>query len=120
MLAGLKGQTLRQAVRLLLLRKRREQHFANQVGDRRHHPVGIEIVPNPAKAHERQPDFRIFSGANELGAGWVKTSRETGKAYISLRIFHPQIAQWPIYANLGRAAGQDDDDVLAVIVNEAA
>ena len=71
----------------------------------RRNPIGIEIVPNPAKRSEAQPDFRIYSGANELGAGWVKVSRETGK---------------PFYANLGRAAGQDDDDVLAVIVNEAA
>ena len=86
----------------------------------RRNPIGIEIVPNPAKRSEAQPDFRIYSGANELGAGWVKVSRETGKPYVSLRIFHPQIAQWPIYANLGRAAGQDDDDVLTVIVNEAA
>ncbi|WP_087573891.1 DUF736 family protein [Sphingobium sp. 15-1] len=84
----------------------------------RRNPLSIEIVPNPDKRTDGQPDFRIYSGTNELGAGWIKTGRETGKAYISLRIFHPQIAQWPIYANLGRAAGQEDDDVLAVIVNE--
>lgn len=86
----------------------------------RRNPLSIEIVPNTDKRGESQPDFRIYSGTNELGAGWIKTGRDSGNTYISLRIFHPQIAQWPIYANLGRAAGQDDDDVLALIVNEAA
>jgi uncharacterized protein (DUF736 family) len=86
----------------------------------RRSPLGIEIVPNPEKRGEKQPDFRIWSGNSDIGAGWIKRKRETGQPYVSLRIFHPQIAPWPIFANLGRAAGQDDADVLAVIVNEAA
>jgi uncharacterized protein (DUF736 family) len=86
----------------------------------RRKPLGIEIVPNRFKRGDTQPDFFIHAGPNEVGAGWFKVGREKGTSYISLRIFHPQIAPWPIYANLGRAAGQDDDDVLAVIVNPAA
>jgi uncharacterized protein (DUF736 family) len=86
----------------------------------RRKPLDIEIVPNPHKRAENHPDFRIWNGPNDLGGGWVKRNRETGRPYVSLRIFHPQIAPWPIFANLGRAAGQDDDDVLALIVNEAA
>lgn len=86
----------------------------------RRNPLSIQIVPNPAKRSDTQPDFRIYNGANELGAGWIKVSRERGRNYVSLRIFHPMIAPFPIYANLGRAAGQDDDDVLALIVNEPA
>ncbi|MBJ7376354.1 DUF736 family protein [Sphingobium sp.] len=86
----------------------------------RRNPLGIEIMPNPEKRAEKQPDFRIWSGPNDIGGGWIKKNRETGAPYISLRIFHPQIAPWPIFANLGRAAGQDDEDVLALIVNEAA
>ena len=79
--------------------------------------IGIEIVPNPYKRTEDQPDFRISSGASDLGAGWIKTGKESQREYVSLRIFHPEILRRPIYANLGRAAGQDDDDVFAVIVN---
>jgi len=86
----------------------------------RRNPLGIEIMPNPSKRGDKQPDFRIWSGPNDIGAGWIKRNRENGKPYVSLRIFHPQIAPWPIFANLGRAAGQDDDDVLALIVNAAA
>ncbi len=83
----------------------------------RRNPLSIQIVPNPEKRSDGQPDFRIWNGPNDLGAGWIKVSREKGTRYVSLRIFHPMIAPFPIYANLGRAAGQDDDDVLALIVN---
>jgi uncharacterized protein (DUF736 family) len=83
----------------------------------RRNPLRIEIVPNRLKHGDTQPDFFVNAGPNNLGAGWIKVSREKRSRYISLRIFHPQIAPYPIYANLGRAAGQDDDDVLAVIVN---
>lgn len=84
----------------------------------RRKPLAIEIVPNPEKRAANHPDFRIWNGPNELGGGWIKRNRETGNPYVSLRIFHPLIAPFPIYANLGRAAGQDDNDVLALIVNE--
>ncbi len=80
-------------------------------------PLGVEIVPNTAKRSSDQPDYRILHGVHDLGAGWIKTGRESGAPYVSLRIFHPQIGRFPIHAKLGRAAGQDDEDVLAVIAN---
>ncbi len=83
----------------------------------RREPLNIEIVPNPEKRSETQPDFRVMAGPHDLGGGWVKVGRESRRPYVSLRIFHPQIMRFPIYATLGRAAGQDDDDVLAVITN---
>lgn len=86
----------------------------------RRNPLGIEIVPNAEKQRDNQPDYRIFSGPSELGAAWVKVGRESGRPYVSLRIFHPQIGHQAIYATLGKAAGQDDDDVLAIIPNETA
>ena len=84
----------------------------------RRNPLPIEIVPNPEKRRDNQPDYRIFSGPSELGAAWTRTGRESGRSYVSLRIFHPQIGNQAIYATLGKAAGQDDDDVLAIIPNE--
>jgi uncharacterized protein (DUF736 family) len=79
----------------------------------------IEIVPNRAKAHANQPDYRVLSGPVELGAGWVRTGEQSGNAYVSLAIAAPEFGPRRLYVNLGRAAGQDDDEVYALIWNPA-
>lgn len=79
----------------------------------------IDIVPNRDKAHENQPDYRVFAGRVEVGAGWVRTSERSGKEYTSLSFAAPEFGQRKMYANLGQAAGQDDPDVYAIIWNAA-
>jgi uncharacterized protein (DUF736 family) len=79
----------------------------------------IEIVPNRSKTSENQPDFRVTSGRSELGGGWIKTGERSGKDYVSLEFSAPEFGTRRLYANLGRAAGQDDDDAFAVIWNPA-
>lgn len=79
----------------------------------------IEIVPNTAKASEKQPDFRVLSRGFELGAGWIRKGETSGNEYVSLSIAAPEFGSKKLYANLGRAAGQDDDDAFAVIWNPA-
>jgi uncharacterized protein (DUF736 family) len=79
----------------------------------------IEIQPNQRKAHENQPDFRVVAGGVEIGAGWVRTGELSGKDYVSLSLAAPEFGPRRLYANLGRAAGQDDDDAFAVIWNPA-
>jgi uncharacterized protein (DUF736 family) len=80
--------------------------------------ASIEISPNRSKAGT-QPDFRIFSDGVEIGAGWVRTGEVSGKTYVSLSLAAPEFGPRRLYANLGRAAGQDDDDTYAVIWNPA-
>jgi uncharacterized protein (DUF736 family) len=48
---------------------------------------GVAIVPAP-KASEKAPDYRVLSGATEIGAAWKKTSAE-GNAYLSIRLDDP-------------------------------
>jgi len=81
--------------------------------------ASIEISPNRGKANETQPDFRVFSEGVEIGAGWVRTGEMSGKTYVSLSLAAPEFGPRRLYANLGRAAGQDDDDTYAVIWNPA-
>jgi uncharacterized protein (DUF736 family) len=52
----------------------------------------------------------------DIGAAWIRTGRESQRDYVSLKIDDPTLPQ-AIYANLGRAAGQDDDSVYALIWN---
>ncbi|UIJ44777.1 DUF736 domain-containing protein [Sphingomonas cannabina] len=80
-------------------------------------PVRIEIVPNAEKRTEAQPDYRVYLGDAEVGGGWNRIGEASGKPYTSLSIAAPEFGPRRIYANLGRAAGQDDEDVLAVIWN---
>lgn len=79
----------------------------------------IEILPNKGKSSDAQPDFRVLSQGVEVGAGWRRTGESSGKEYVSLSIAAPEFGPRKLYANLGRAAGQDDEDVYAVIWNPA-
>lgn len=79
----------------------------------------IDIVPNQKKSAENQPDYRVLAQGVEIGAGWVCTGEVSGKDYVSLSLASPEFGPRKLYANLGRAAGQDDPDVFAVIWNPA-
>ena len=79
----------------------------------------IEIRPNRSKSSDAQPDYRVSAGGVEVGAGWVRRGEMSGKDYVSLSLAAPEFGPRRLYANLGRAAGQDDDDTYAVIWNPA-
>lgn len=79
----------------------------------------IVIVPNGQKTADAQPDYRVSAGGVEIGAGWVRRSESSGNDYVSLSLAAPEFGPRRLYANLGRAAGQDDDDALAIIWNPA-
>ena len=67
------------------------------------------------KVSPNQPDYRVLSQGIEIGAGWVRTGQTSGKDYVSLSIAAPEFGAKTLYANLGRAAGQTDPDVYALI-----
>ena len=79
----------------------------------------IDLVPNTSKSAENQPDFRVLTQGVEIGAAWIRTGESSGKEYVSLSLAAPEFGPRKLYANLGRAAGQDDDDAFAVIWNPA-
>ena len=77
----------------------------------------VEIIPNRSKTSETQPDYRVSAGGVEVGAGWIRTGEVSGRDYVSLSLAAPEFGPRRLYANLGRAAGQDDDSVFALIWN---
>lgn len=79
----------------------------------------IEIVPNPRKSSDIHPDFRVLSSGVEVGAGWMRRSEASGNDYVSLTLAAPEFGPRRLYANLGRAAGQDDEGTFAIIWNPA-
>lgn len=78
----------------------------------------IEIVPNSPKVNDVQPDYRVLVGDVEIGAAWNRRSETSGRDYISLSLATPEFGPRRLYANLGRAAGNDDDR-FAIIWNPA-
>jgi uncharacterized protein (DUF736 family) len=78
----------------------------------------IEIIPNRGKIGD-QPDYRILAGGVELGGGWIRTGEMSEREYVRLSMSAPELGSRVLYANLGRAAGQDDDDAFAIIWNPA-
>jgi uncharacterized protein (DUF736 family) len=79
----------------------------------------IMIVPNGHKSADTQPDYRVSAGGVEVGAGWIRRGEMSGKDYVSLSLAAPEFGPRRLYANLGRSAGQDDDDAFAIIWNPA-
>lgn len=77
----------------------------------------IVISPNSDKTSDNQPDYRVFAEGVEVGAAWVRKAESSGKEYISVSIAAPEFGPKKLYANLGKAAGQDDENVYALIWN---
>lgn len=78
----------------------------------------IRILPNTTKDTPAQPDFRIFTEDRvEIGGGWNRVGKASGNHYVSLTFAAPEFGPSKVYANLGRAAGQDDEDVMAILWN---
>ena len=75
----------------------------------------ISIQPNRAKETDAQPDFRVYPEDRvEIGGGWNRAGKISGNEYVSLTFATPEFGSRKIYANLGRAAGQD---VMAILWN---
>jgi uncharacterized protein (DUF736 family) len=83
------------------------------------HPHRHRDRPQPRQERSRASRLRALSGPVDLGAGWIKTDEQSGKDYISLGLAAPEFGPRRLYVNLGRAAGQDDDDVFALTWNPA-
>ena len=77
----------------------------------------IDIVPNANKTADSHPDYRVLTQGTEIGAGWIKKGETSGKDYVSLSLAAPEFGPKKLYANLGKAAGQDDDNLYALIWN---
>jgi uncharacterized protein (DUF736 family) len=56
------------------------------------------------KDSERSPDLRAFSNNCEIGAGWRRTAKETGREYHSVKLDDPSLPA-PIYASLVEVDG---------------
>ena len=76
----------------------------------------IELKPNE-KMHDSQPDFLVLAGDVEVGAAWNKKGMASGNDYVSVSLAAPEFGDRTIYANLGRAAGSDDETDFALIWN---
>ncbi|MDI4666928.1 DUF736 domain-containing protein [Xanthobacter sp. AM11] len=51
------------------------------------------------KESEKSPDLRALAGSIEIGAGWKKAAKETGREYHSVKLDDPSFPA-PIYASL--------------------
>lgn len=76
--------------------------------------IDITIEPNTSD-NPMAPSHRVFARSPrgklvECGGMWKKENKETGAEYFTLTI-----RDYNFNANLGKAAGQDDDSVQAVI-----
>ena len=78
----------------------------------------IEILPTERKTGDSQPDFRVTANGVEVGAGWTRRGETSGRDYVSLSLAAPEFGPRRLYANLGRAIGEDENS-FAIIWNPA-
>ena len=76
--------------------------------------TAIRIERNADKTESSQPDFRIFAGetATEIGGGWWRKAKQSGREYLSLTFSDPQIGPRRIYANLAPVKGKKGRHVI--------
>ena len=74
----------------------------------------IRIERNGEKESEGQPDYRIFAGetSTEIGGGWVRKAKNSGRDYVSITLADPQIGPRKIYANLAPVKGKKGRHVI--------
>ena len=53
----------------------------------------------------------------EVGAAWNKKGQASGNDYVSVSLAAPEFGDRTIYANLGRAAGSENENEFALIWN---
>lgn len=96
-----------------------KQEDGRFIGELKTLSIRAEIImtPNAGKTSDNQPDYRVFAEGVEVGAAWVRTAETSGKEYISLSIAAPEFGPRKLYANLGKAAGQEDENLFALIWN---
>ncbi|MEM1389567.1 MAG: DUF736 domain-containing protein [Pseudomonadota bacterium] len=76
--------------------------------------AAIRLDKNTEKEMDGQPDYRIFAGetSTEIGGGWVRKAKNTGREYISITLADPQIGPRRIYANLAPVKGKEGRHVI--------
>jgi uncharacterized protein (DUF736 family) len=78
----------------------------------------IEIRPNRRKSDNRHPDFLVYAANSvEIGTARKRIGRVSEVEYIAVTIATPEIGLRTLEVNLGRAADQDDPNVLAIMWN---
>ena len=55
--------------------------------------AAIRIEKNAEKTEDGHPDYRIYAGetSTEIGGGWMRKSKASGRDYVSLTLADPQI-----------------------------
>lgn len=76
--------------------------------------ASIRIEKNSDKQQDAQPDYRIFAGetSTEIGGGWVRKAKVSGRDYVSITLADPQIGPRKIYANLAPVKGKKGRHVI--------
>lgn len=76
--------------------------------------AAIRIEKNAEKTAKGQPDYRIFAGdtSTEIGGGWLRKAKASGRDYVSITLADPQIGPRRIYANLAPVKGKKGRHVI--------
>lgn len=74
----------------------------------------VRFEKNAEKSGDGQPDYVILAGetATEIGGGWVRKAKASGRDYVSITIADPQIGPRRIYANLAPVKGKKGRHVI--------
>ena len=74
----------------------------------------IRIVKNADKTEKRHPDYRVLAGQNgsDIGAGWVRKAKSSGRDYISLTLADPLIGPRRVYCTIAPVKGEEGRHVI--------
>ena len=59
----------------------------------------VRVIPAEASSSENAPSHRVNLAGIDLGAAWIRATREEGREYLSVKLDDPSFFA-PIFANL--------------------
>ncbi|KCZ99696.1 hypothetical protein HPO_04895 [Hyphomonas polymorpha PS728] len=76
--------------------------------------AAIRIEKNTDKENDGQPDYRILAGEarTEIGGGWMRKAKQSGREYVSIMLADPQIGPRKIFASLAPVKGKTGRQVI--------
>lgn len=76
--------------------------------------AAVRIEKNAEKSADGQPDYRVLAGDNaiEIGSGWMRKAKASGREYLSITLADPQIGPRRVFANLAPVKGRKGRHVI--------
>jgi uncharacterized protein (DUF736 family) len=96
--------------------KQADAHYTDQLGVVSV-KAEIDTISKLRKTADSQPDFRVVTETDEIGASWTCKSETSKNEYVNLSFAASEFGPKQPFANLHGASGSDEANIFAAFRN---